>query len=402
MIKAICSLDHNHFPLLKGWAHHVINHTGAIASPIIRKTITATSTLDGILAQSGKIIACDTDIWWLRDAREFLASFDWGKIGMVRDAGRWNPTNWVTKQANKTHGEMPYLNLGMIICDMSLPATRAVFERAHARLLDVQARGTDARGGDAWRWGQTLTSLEVNASGLWHDLGWGFNYFCSHGCPWEHPAPEEIYAVHCPGGGPNAAKKLEKLLTKEARHGTPFVRKREDFGELFTRLGYEKGVEIGVSKGVFAEQILSKWKGSLLGVDSYQDYAEFNDVHFPTGKDYDRLEAIARQRMAKYGQRWSLQKAFSQDAAAQQPDAGLDFVYIDANHSYEAVAADISSWFPKVRPGGFIGGHDYSVDLNPPPYPGVIQAVDEFAASLGVTVQRTREAVASWWIIKPI
>jgi len=66
-------------------------------------------------------------------------------------------------------------------------------------------------------------------------------------------------------------------------------------------------------------------------------------------------------------------ECLSWDAAALYPNASLDYVYIDADHSYEAVCRDIDAWLPKVKPGGVICGHDFC------PYPGygVIQAVME-------------------------
>jgi predicted O-methyltransferase YrrM len=60
-------------------------------------------------------------------------------------------------------------------------------------------------------------------------------------------------------------------------------------------------------------------------------------------------------------------------AAAHVPDGSLDFVFIDADHSYEAVAADIDAWRSKVKPGGILSGHDYGHRR----FPGVAQAVDE-------------------------
>lgn len=44
--------------------------------------------------------------------------------------------------------------------------------------------------------------------------------------------------------------------------------------------------------------------------------------------------------------------------AEQVKDASVDFVFIDADHHYESVLADIYAWTPKVRLGGWLGGHD--------------------------------------------
>ena len=51
----------------------------------------------------------------------------------------------------------------------------------------------------------------------------------------------------------------------------------------------------------------------------------------------------------------------SVDAAELFPTQYFDMVYIDANHSYEAVVQDIQAWLPKVKIGGILGGHDYNM-----------------------------------------
>ena len=50
----------------------------------------------------------------------------------------------------------------------------------------------------------------------------------------------------------------------------------------------------------------------------------------------------------------------STEVAELYPDASLALVYIDADHRYECVAADIEAWLPKVRKGGCLAGHDYN------------------------------------------
>lgn len=49
----------------------------------------------------------------------------------------------------------------------------------------------------------------------------------------------------------------------------------------------------------------------------------------------------------------------SVEASHEIPDRCLDFVFIDADHSFSAVAADIAAWRPKLVCGGYLGGHDY-------------------------------------------
>ena len=46
------------------------------------------------------------------------------------------------------------------------------------------------------------------------------------------------------------------------------------------------------------------------------------------------------------------------DAATQFADSSLDWVFIDAFHGFHALTADILAWYPKIKPGGLVSGHD--------------------------------------------
>ena len=52
----------------------------------------------------------------------------------------------------------------------------------------------------------------------------------------------------------------------------------------------------------------------------------------------------------------------------------FDFLYIDGNHRYEAVKSDLINYYPRVKKGGIISGHDYEFEGTP----DVKKAVDEF------------------------
>ena len=66
-------------------------------------------------------------------------------------------------------------------------------------------------------------------------------------------------------------------------------------------------------------------------------------------------------------------QSFSSDACKNYTDKSLDFIFLDASHSYESVKEDINNWLPKVKNGGVFAGHDW----NPGSWPGVVQAVKD-------------------------
>ena len=67
-------------------------------------------------------------------------------------------------------------------------------------------------------------------------------------------------------------------------------------------------------------------------------------------------------------------KMTSEEGAKKFEDESVQFVYIDALHTYDGVKKDLKLWYPKIKKGGFISGHDYDSKH----HPGVKIAVDEF------------------------
>lgn len=61
-------------------------------------------------------------------------------------------------------------------------------------------------------------------------------------------------------------------------------------------------------------------------------------------------------------------------ASTKYPDNYFDFVFLDGAHDYDNVFNDIKAWTPKVKKGGWIGGHDYGN----PHWAGVKDAVHNF------------------------
>lgn len=171
------------------------------------------------------------------------------------------------------------------------------------------------------------------------------------------------------------------------------MRNRTELAKFFSEKGFKVGAEIGVFKGEFSEILFKNIEGlKLYCVDVWEGAWAHGFVN-----TIERLKKYNAQIVRKY----------SVDAVKDIEDESLDFVFIDASHTYENVKQDIELWTPKVRKGGIVSGHDYYVTSTG--NSGVIKAVDEFCDKHGynlkVTVHdRTNpvkdEREPSWYFIK--
>lgn len=143
------------------------------------------------------------------------------------------------------------------------------------------------------------------------------------------------------------------------------------------------GVEIGVYKGELSEALFRSYPHlTLVMVDAWSEanpnprYFDSGDAHARiTQRAHDEAYAECLANVMPYRHRALVLRAHSLDVALICPNAAFDFVFIDADHSYEGCAQDISRWRDKVRAGGVICGHDYE-NQNYPQF-GVKRAVDE-------------------------
>lgn len=130
-------------------------------------------------------------------------------------------------------------------------------------------------------------------------------------------------------------------------------------------------VEIGTLFGESSDLFATVFK-KVATVDPYDLIADSLPYR---GRDYlmTEIESSFVENVLNNHPNLEKIKGFSVDAAKKYRKHSLDFVYIDADHRYEYVKMDIEAWLPKVKVGGFIGGHDY----DPVRFEGVCQAVTE-------------------------
>src|SRR5690606_5275623 len=115
-------------------------------------------------------------------------------------------------------------------------------------------------------------------------------------------------------------------------------------------------VEIGTHRGEFAKHLLSQWDGRLYCVDPWADVDGYNDLL--TGTDRESDYAICRGELSKFGARAEMIRMTSEQFAPFVQDESLAFCYIDGDHREEMVRRDIALWWPKIKPGGILAGHD--------------------------------------------
>lgn len=116
------------------------------------------------------------------------------------------------------------------------------------------------------------------------------------------------------------------------------------------------GVEVGVCRGLFSANLLAFWPGRLYCVDAWAPVPGYEEQY-----DHEANYAEACERLKEYGGRCTITRQPSLEAVHAFKDDSLDFVYLDANHSYEAVRDDLNAWWPKVRKGGILAGDDYGI-----------------------------------------
>lgn len=150
------------------------------------------------------------------------------------------------------------------------------------------------------------------------------------------------------------------------------------------------GVEVGTFAGDLSKRLLRRNDLKLYLVDSWKKHEKnsqyaANDFHGRLSLSQQESyynQTIEVTRFAK--DRVSIVRKDSLEAVNDFEDQSLDFVFLDADHTYEAIKADIEAWYPKVKVGGYLCGHDYA--NHEFPAWGVEKAVSELCESKKLAV----------------
>lgn len=140
---------------------------------------------------------------------------------------------------------------------------------------------------------------------------------------------------------------------------------------------FKKCAEVGIGYGFHAKDILDKTNVEQLHLIDPMTYYP-NDGFAVDVLKYGGFEKLVNNinfHLKQHTNRYTWHRQPSVTITEEQiPEESLDLVFVDADHSYEAVSVDLPFWYNKVRKGGWLLGDDYASC-----HPGTKKAVDEFA-----------------------
>lgn len=160
----------------------------------------------------------------------------------------------------------------------------------------------------------------------------------------------------------------------------------------------QAAAEIGVAEGTRARGLLLAGFQKVYLVDLWAHVPEARGDLARSDADHESIYQRCLANLLEFGNRAVILRGWSHEMTQHVPDESLDLAFIDATHEYTSVIRDLTHWYPKIKVGGIMAGHDYLA----PEYT-VRQAADEFAASQGrICAVLEAESIpdASFWFEK--
>jgi len=167
------------------------------------------------------------------------------------------------------------------------------------------------------------------------------------------------------------------------------------------------GAEIGVWKGELSQYLLSNMPNidQYLMVDRWVAAPE-DSSYAQTADKKARADVATMTHANKMATRATdfaadrrrILRLESGEAAMLVADESLDFVFIDADHSYYGVSRDLRLWYSKLKPGGIMGGHDIDQEH----LPDVTVAVGDWLRERGFKESDLRRGLhKTYFVTKP-
>ncbi|XXT20410.1 class I SAM-dependent methyltransferase [Sorangium sp. So ce429] len=152
-------------------------------------------------------------------------------------------------------------------------------------------------------------------------------------------------------------------------------------------------VEVGSWKGLstaYVGRLAARNGVALHCVDAWEGSSDEYDARYRALLEAEDVPGVFRANMEALGIRPSVHRLASTEAATRFADASLDLVFLDGSHDRAAVLADLEAWWPRLKPGAVLAGHDHNEK-----HAGVMEAVARFMERAGRVIERGAGSV--WW-----
>jgi len=162
--------------------------------------------------------------------------------------------------------------------------------------------------------------------------------------------------------------KAVKSAREREREGDSFAAKtvpafgnRDSLGSLLDKEGLTTGAELGVQAGLFSKTTLEQWPScaSYLLVDIWAHQDNYDDHANVADTSQEQRYQATLSNTNPWQEKIHVCRNYTTNCVKQVADNSLDYVYVDARHDYKGVSLDLNDWWPKVRPGGILAGHDF-------------------------------------------
>ena len=163
--------------------------------------------------------------------------------------------------------------------------------------------------------------------------------------------------------GHSQPDQLEHTKSQPLISDWPPLARRMDVIPLLEKMKFSRAIEVGVQKGILAKKSLDLWPSNV-EYNLVDLWGNENNYQEPNKRDINQHNGYLREtrrRMEKWKDKNNVHFYImrSTDAAPKFKDGVYDYIYLDARHDYCAVKEELGLYYPKLRPGGVIGGHDY-------------------------------------------
>lgn len=171
------------------------------------------------------------------------------------------------------------------------------------------------------------------------------------------------------------------------------LRRHDVLAGLIKQMKAKTFVEVGCKEGRTCGYLLGQFPElEVIAIDPWAPVPNADEDY--SGWDFDAIEREFWENVGGNRARCRMNRLLSEQAAEAfaRVNDSFDIVFIDAGHDYENALADIRAWWPLVREGGYLCGHDYQHK-----FPGVMRAVAAAFPLLRVAV-----CPDSVWVVQKV